>query len=255
MILLGDYHTHTIYSSHHHGKGTIEQNVQAAVSKGLKEIAITDHGFEHGLYPVKRKNIALMRAEIERLKKIYKINILLGIECNLVGLDGSMDLIAEEEKWFDVVLVGYHKTAHPKNFGEFFKMYLPNYIYDFTGFITKKQIQKNTDAYLKLIEKNNIDIITHLNYGMKVDPVQIARLANQKGIYIELNGKRTIFSKDEINQMVDLKTKFIIDSDAHHPKRIGECNIPQNFAIMNKIPEDLIVNINKIPKFKKHREV
>ena len=36
-----DYHTHTIFS---HGKGTIADNVEAARSKGLKGIAITDHG-------------------------------------------------------------------------------------------------------------------------------------------------------------------------------------------------------------------
>ena len=47
-----DYHTHTLYS---HGKGTIQQNVEAAQRKGLKEIAITDHGPGHILYGVKRK--------------------------------------------------------------------------------------------------------------------------------------------------------------------------------------------------------
>ncbi|WDC83585.1 PHP domain-containing protein [Caloramator sp. mosi_1] len=42
--IIGDYHTHTIYS---HGKGTIEDNVKAAINKGLKEIVISDHGPGH----------------------------------------------------------------------------------------------------------------------------------------------------------------------------------------------------------------
>lgn len=255
MILLGDYHTHTTYSSHHHGKGTIEENVLAGIKKGLKEIAITDHGFDHGFYPVKRSQIPEMRAEIERLKEKYKINIYLGLECNLIGLDGSMDLTKEEEKMLDIVLVGYHKTARPKTVKDFFGMFIPNWFYNFTGIISKSQIQKNTNAYLNLIEKNNIDVITHLNYGMKVDPIQIAKLANEKGVLIELNGKRTIFSPEEIAKMVEMKTHFIINSDAHSPERIAECNHPLNIAIKNQIPTELIVNINKLPKFKKHREI
>ena len=39
--MLFDYHTHTTFS---HGKGSIEDNVKEAVKKGLKAIAITDHG-------------------------------------------------------------------------------------------------------------------------------------------------------------------------------------------------------------------
>ena len=44
MILTADYHTHTPYS---HGKNTVEENVARAKEIGLKQIAITDHGFSH----------------------------------------------------------------------------------------------------------------------------------------------------------------------------------------------------------------
>ena len=33
MYLIGDYHTHTVFS---HGKGTIRQNAEAALKKDLK---------------------------------------------------------------------------------------------------------------------------------------------------------------------------------------------------------------------------
>ena len=68
MAFWGDYHTHTIYS---HGKGTIEENVLAAQKIGLKEIAITDHGFRHMMYNVRRMDFRYMREDVEFVKKKY----------------------------------------------------------------------------------------------------------------------------------------------------------------------------------------
>ena len=56
-----DHHTHTIYS---HGKGTIEDNVKAAIAKGLESVAITDHGPGHLTYGIDRNKLPQMRAEI-----------------------------------------------------------------------------------------------------------------------------------------------------------------------------------------------
>lgn len=63
-----DLHTHTIYS---HGKGTIEDNVQAAIARGLSHIAITDHGPGHLFYGVKRRDIPRMRKEVDALNEKY----------------------------------------------------------------------------------------------------------------------------------------------------------------------------------------
>ena len=41
MKLFADYHTHTKYSD---GQGTPAQNIDAASKRGLKEVALTDHG-------------------------------------------------------------------------------------------------------------------------------------------------------------------------------------------------------------------
>lgn len=55
MKIIADYHTHTIFSNGKNGKrkhaiGTIEENVQEAIKKGLKTIGISDHGYRHLLY-------------------------------------------------------------------------------------------------------------------------------------------------------------------------------------------------------------
>ena len=59
--IYADYHTHTKYS---HGKGTIMENVLVAKSKGLTEIAITDHGLRHIAFGVRANRIERMRDEI-----------------------------------------------------------------------------------------------------------------------------------------------------------------------------------------------
>mgnify|MGYP004462358329 FL=1 len=154
MILLGDYHTHTVYS---HGWGTIEDNVKVAVKKGLKQIAITDHGFDHRMFGVNRKVIGEMREEVERLKKIYDIDILLGLETNLISSQGDIDLTKQEEEKLDIVLMGYHKTAMAINMSERIHFFNKNLIAKHFGY-TKEMIQKHTDAYLKALDKNNIDV-------------------------------------------------------------------------------------------------
>ena len=46
-----DLHTHTVYS---HGKGTIAENAATAKEKGLYGIGITDHGFSHPAFGMRR---------------------------------------------------------------------------------------------------------------------------------------------------------------------------------------------------------
>ena len=100
MVIFGDYHTHTIYSGGRfnvkHATGTILENAMMAKQKGLKQIAITEHGFSHKLYGVKRKNIDKMRKEIDEAKKTTGIDILLGIEANIISSEGDVDLTDED---------------------------------------------------------------------------------------------------------------------------------------------------------------
>lgn len=248
MLLFGDYHTHTKYSRNHHGKGTIEQNVKVAVEKGLKEIGITEHGFNHIFYGVRRRNIKKMRAEIDRLNAIYPIKIYLGIEANLISKNGDIDLSIKEQSMFDYVIMGYHKCAMPKSFADFsfFRQNAKAYANDS---YTQKIIDDNTNAYINAIKNNRINIISHLGSKMKVDVLKIAKQCKRSGTLIELNGRRLCFDSVEAKQMVELETKFIVDSDAHCPSNVGECNLGTNFVIKNSIPLQLVSNLDKTPEF------
>ncbi len=249
MILFGDYHTHTKYSRNHHGKSTIEENVRVAVEKGLKEIGITEHGFNHVFFGVRRRNIKKMRAEIERLQKIYPIKIYLGIEANLISSEGDIDLTEEEQKWFDYVVMGYHTFGLPKSAKEYFNFFRPNSKAYKKNKYTKEIIEANTMAYIKAIRKNRINIISHLGSKMKVDPVKIAKECLKSGTMIELNARRLCFTENEIQDMVKLGTTFILDSDAHIASNVGECNRGINCVVKNNIPQSQVANLDKLPKF------
>ena len=91
MQILADYHTHTIYS---HGKGTIEENVKAAIDKNIPVIGISDHGYGHAIFGVDRKNLYKMKDEVDFLNEKYKdkIKILLGVECNILDKYGVVSI-------------------------------------------------------------------------------------------------------------------------------------------------------------------
>ena len=248
MVIYGDYHTHTKYSKKHHGKGTILDNASFAVSKGLKEIAISDHGFNHLVFGVKRKEMPQIREEIFTAKEVAGINILCSIEANLISLDGDIDLNEEDYENFDIVLMGFHKLVKYKTIKDFFKFGLPNILSKYIK-PTKKQINRNTTAYLKAIDKYPIDVITHLGHDCPVDVMAVAKLAKQKGILIELNGKRINFTDQEIVAMAKEGVKFIINSDAHSPDRVGEVNNGINRIFRLGVSPSQVVNLDKLPKF------
>ena len=252
MLLYGDYHTHTIYSRNNHGKGTVLENASVAADKGLKQIAVTDHGFNHQLFGIKRKNLPQLQEDILNAKEITGVDILLGVESNLISLDGEIDIKEEDFQYLDILLMGYHKVISNPTLKDKFLLNWAN-AFDKVFKPSKERINRNTAAFLKALDKYPIDVITHLNYGMQTDTLAVAKMAKQKGVYVELNGKRINFTEEEIEIMRDEGVKFIVDSDAHRPEHVGEVNNGLNLIYKYNIPLAQVANVDKLPKFHKKR--
>ncbi len=251
MPVLGDYHTHTVFS---HGHGSIEDNVKAAIGCGLKEIAITDHGFFHDFYGVRRMDLSSMIDEVKRLRTLYpQIKIYLGLETNLVDSTGRVDIDESDYEWMDIMICGYHKCTNATTMGEFFGFNLPNFVSGLTKF-SSKQIVRNTDAYIKALERYKIDIISHPNYGIKTDVKEIAKAAAHYGTLLELNGKKVSLTDDEIFSILETGVNLIIDSDAHSPEKVGYFGVPLSYVNRLNIPVDRIANFDKIPSFRRTSE-
>ena len=252
MLLFGDYHTHTIYSRHGHGKGTVLENASVASNKGLKQIAITDHGFNHQFYGIRRKDIGNLREDILNAREVTGVDILLGVEANLISLDGNVDVREEDFEFLDIFLMGYHRLVKTTTFKDKVRL---NWANDMAKIFkpSLEVINCNTTAFLKALDKYPIDILTHLNYGFQIDTIAVAKMAKQKGVYVELNGKRINFTDDEILTMASEGVKFIVDSDAHRPERVGEVNNGLNIIYRLNIPLAQVANVDKLPKFNKKR--
>lgn len=252
MLLYGDYHTHTIYSRHNHGKGTVLENASVAADKGLKQIAITDHGFNHEVFGIRRKNIPALQEDILNAKEITGVDILLGVEANLISLDGHVDVKEEDFEFLDILLMGYHKLVYTEKFKDKILLNWSN-AFDKVFRPSKERINRNTTAFLKALDKYPIDVITHLNYGFQTDTIAVAKMAKQKGVFVELNGKRICFTEEEIEIMKSEGVKFIVNSDAHRPENVGEVNNGMNLIYKYDIPLSQVANIDKLPKFQKKR--
>ena len=236
MQILADYHTHTVYS---HGKGTIEDNVREAISKGIKTIGISDNGYKHMTYGIKYKDIYKMREEIDSLKLKYKnIDILLGIECNILDDSGNIDVDENILKVVDYIMAGYHFGSTPTSIKGVIN-HCDNYL-----FKTKKAKQYNTKAITNAMRKHNIFAITHPGDKGEVDIVEIAKVAKETDTRLEINGGHGFLSVKQIEAIKSIKNKYIIGSDAHVPENVG------NFDLAMKIIEEANLDVSLVENIK-----
>lgn len=249
MILSGDYHTHTPYS---HGKNSVMENALAAKEKGLKEIAITDHGFNHILFGLRRRKLADLRRDVEDAERATGIRVLMGMESNLISLDGRTDMKESDLAKFDIYLAGIHSVLWYSSFKDMYSIMLANLIASKMG---KRPAQKIVDAttraYVNAVKNNPIDILTHINFRCCCDLEEVASVCAEYGTYIEINTKKRHVSPEELNIMAATGVRFVIDSDAHSAGRVGDTKIAEELLKEADIPLDRIDNIDgRLPTFR-----
>ncbi|MDE7306833.1 MAG: PHP domain-containing protein [Clostridia bacterium] len=249
MILTGDYHTHTPYS---HGKNTVLENALAAKAKGLKQLGITDHGFNHIIFGLKRKKLADLRAEIVEAEKLTGVKVLMGMESNVTSVDGDTDMKKSDLQYFDIYLCGIHEVLRYKSFSDMYNILIKNYsAYKLGKKPSDKVIATTTKAYINVIKNNPVDVITHINYKCYCNLEEVAKCCADYGTYIEINTKKRHVSAEELNLMASTGVRFVIDSDAHSAARVGDTKIADELLAEADVPLDRIDNIDgRLPKFR-----
>ncbi len=241
--IIADLHTHTLYS---HGKGTILSNVEAARGKGLKKIAITDHGFRHLGYGVSRDDIYKMKTEIDGINGMYDdIEVLLGVETNLIGLDGTVDLKDEDLDLFDIILMGFHHGAIPKSIRDVWGLYGRNVMGKIVPSMAQAMRYDNTMAMIKAMERYPIDIITHPGAKIDIDSHLLARHAAKHNVALEINAGHGYMTVDYVKIAMEEGALFAINSDAHTPEKVGDFARALDIAKEAGLEPSKIINSSK----------
>ena len=239
-----DMHTHTRYS---HGKGTIEDNVKAALEIGLKQIGIADHGPGHLGFGVTRKKLVEMKAEIVRLRKLYPdIEILFGIEADIIAPKGRVDVKPQEFEYFDFVCAGWHYGAVDGLTPAGIANTIGNLRRRTVEKATKSQLRRNTDAVVRAIEGGGIKFLTHPGDRAPVDLLEVAVACARAGTLVEINTSHMPLAPDDVKTMLLADIGFIICSDAHGPEAIGSFLPAARLIEESGLDPGRVANLKKI---------
>jgi putative hydrolase len=226
MKLIADLHVHSVASGH--AFNTIEELARAARRKGLKYLAITDHGpdMPDGPHEYFFFNLKILP------EKIHGVRILKGIEADVISKTGQLDLDDAYLRTLDIVIASCHDLVSPEKLG----------------------VDENTAMLKKVIENKYVDILGHLENPLF--PVQIREIvgaAKEAGKIIEINNASfTIARKGSYNACVEImrelrdnKMRTVINSDAHITGLVGEISAAWKVAQEVGIKREQVINFDK----------
>ena len=193
-------------------------------------------GSKHFIFGVSEKKLLQQKTEIELIRQKHPdFQILFGVESNITGIGGGYDITSGFERNFDIVLCGFHKPVWADKVSDYFDIFYNSYsklIYQ----PTKEQIAKNTKAYVNLIKSKPIDIISHINYHLKVDIKEVAKACFDYGVAIEVSSRHSDCTEEDYEALFGSNAMLTLNSDAHKPESVG--NIDKALAIIDKYNVD-----------------
>lgn len=205
MRIEADLHVHTVASGHAYS--TVDEITRGAASKGLKMVALTDHGpaLPGGAHPYHFWNLRIMPVELNGVR------ILKGVEANITNAKGELDLDPDYLEPLELVHVGFHPSCGYEN----------------------ASIAKNTDALIKAMDNPLIDFVVHPgNAKFPIDPKALVEAASETGIALEVNNSSFLSTSSRLSaydfdrEMVRLAKEkglpVILSSDAHIYTQVGE---------------------------------
>lgn len=222
-----DIHTHTIASGH--GTScTIADMAKAAYSKGLSLLGITDHG------PATMRSCkpSYFRSLAMAPKKRCGVELLYGVELNILDYQGAVDLDFDTLSVLDYAIASIHqKNLKPGSRSE------------------------NTNAYIAAMKNPFVKMIGHCDdTKYNIDYEALVQAAKENKILLELNnsslspdGYRGDTSQNNLELLKWCKKygmPIVLSSDTHGTEHIGDIEYAEKFALDFNYPTDLIFNYN-----------
>lgn len=243
LKLFADYHTHT---RHSHGRGTVPENIEAARRRGLQEVAITDHG--PGMLPwmaVKSPETLLaIKEEVKAYNRLHPgITALAGVEANVIGVDGELDVPVKVLSKLDLVLAGLHLMVVPSSVGDGLRL-LGNNLWGsrISPRLARRARLDNTKALVEAVYRYHIDIITHPGLQLSIDTGELARACARRDTALEINCSHGYLSAGFVRVAAGEGVSFAINSDAHRPEDVGRLEAGLSLAEKVGLEPELVIN-------------
>lgn len=233
-----DLHIHT--NSNPHAYSSLEENINRAILKNMKVIAITNHGpaLQDSPHWWSLLNMRVIPEYIDNLR------ILKGVETNIIDDNGNFDINQRIYDVMDIILCGLH----------------PIEAYGDTG-----NILKNTKAVINMIKSQKIDIMVHLgNPQFPLDYELVVKEAVLAGVAIEINNsslrESRKGSKPNCKKILELCKKYdcviSLGTDSHISYSIGEFQEAEELILEVGYPKEKIINtsLNNLDNFLEMRK-
>lgn len=222
----------------------MEDNVRAALDVGLQAIAITDHG-PANLFGVGVRDLSVFRTirdEIEVCQTRFpQIKILLGVEANIIGIDGTLDIPHDALTDFDIILAGLHPLVYPANLVSGLAI-AGNLVGKHWQWLRSRLRPFNTKAVNSALTRYPINLLTHPGLHVNIDTKKVAETCARVGTYMEINTSHQHITSDYLLIAFQAGARFMIGSDAHTPLRVGEAGNGLLLAKAAGIPLSAICN-------------
>jgi len=199
----GDLHMHTTATD---GRATLEEMAESARALGYEYIAITDHSKAMAMtFGLDEKRVAEFAQTVRRINETGNLGIRIfsGLECDILK-EGEMDIAADALAELDIVIgsVHSHMGLEP---------------------------EAMTDRLLRAIESPHLTAIGHPTGRLLLhrDPFlfdfeRVIAEAIRRGVWLEVNSspERLDLNANHIRTAKAMGAKFIVSTDAHHPKHL-----------------------------------
>lgn len=231
-MYLSDIHTHSIASGHG-SSSTITDMAKQAASRKIQLLGITDHGPA----TLGAGTPSYFRSLTFSPKRRFGVELLYGVELNILNLNGDVDLEEMFLSQLDYAIASMHWQNYRSG-----------------------TIFQNTSAYIHAMENPHIKILGHCdNPAFPADFDTLAACAKENHVIFEMNeaslapygyrGDTRANCLEILRCCKKYQVPIVLSSDSHGTTHIGDFSYSSKFVHQNMFPESLILN-NQIPYLK-----
>lgn len=225
MDYLLDIHTHTLASGHA-TEATVFQMAAKASSMGLKLLGISNHGPATLAAATESYFRSLAKAPSKRCQ----VEMLYGVELNILDMDGSVDLCPEVLSQLDYGIASLH-TANFK----------------------PGTVKENTAACIHAMENPGVNILGHPDdEKFPLDYEAVLEAAAKNHVALELNnaslaptgyrGNTVPADVTILNLCMQKRHPILLASDSHGAAHLGDFSYALTVIREMEFPRKLILN-------------